>query len=80
MVGIAGECSGLWDRFAGSGAARFTIGAAVLSGIFWRAEGKLMIIRPKNTEDIPALQAVLEGTMLILSELPPQMIGGSGQR
>ena len=39
-----------------------------------------MIIRPKNTEDIPALQAVLEGTMLILSELPPQMIGGSGQR
>ncbi len=79
-MGIAKECHGLSDRFAGSGAARFTIGAAVLSGIFWRAEGKLMSIRPSKAEDIPALQAVLEGTMLLLSELPPQMIGGSGQR
>ncbi len=39
-----------------------------------------MSIRPSKAEDIAALQAVLEGTMLLLSELPPQMIGGSGQR
>ena len=34
-----------------------------------------MSIRPSKAEDIAALQAVLEGTMLLLSELPPQMIG-----